>query len=146
MAARDPRRSSIPPTTPEASPVRPSVLLVEDNIDNREMYTDMLCASGFDVLAAENADAALAQTSARAPSAVVTDMRMPGTRTALDLCRHFSRLHVPVIVLTGVSPGEEQDAARRAGCALVLMKPLAPDALVAHVQRLVSVPSSVRTR
>jgi CheY-like chemotaxis protein len=118
------------------------VLLIEDHADSREMYADVLGASGFDVLAVESGADALAQASLHPPSLVITDMRMPGTITSLDICRHFAEARVPVIVVTGVSPGPEQDAAREAGCALLVMKPFGPDKLVSVVQRLLAVNAS----
>lgn len=122
---------------------RPVVLLVDDHADTLEMYSHMLAGSGFDVVAADNAATALAQASSRPPSAVITDMWMPGSVTALDLCRHFTALGIPVVVLTGVGPGHEHAAAREAGCASLVMKPFGPDALVTEIRRIIRVsPSS----
>jgi CheY-like chemotaxis protein len=71
------------------------------------------------------------------PDVVITDMRMPGPVNAVDLCRHFTRLGVKVMVVTGVGPSEEQEAVKSAGCVALAMKPLAPDALRAQVGRFV---------
>ena len=102
--------------TPQASL---AVLLVEDHPDNRDMYSLMLRSVGCSVIEAANGDEALAQASAHPPSIVVTDLRMPGAVTSLDVCRHFAALGVPVIVVTGVTPGPEYDEVEGAGCAAV---------------------------
>ncbi len=116
----------------------PLILLIDDNADNREMYGTMLAGSGFDVLQAEDAVEALALAAVRLPAVAVTDLRMPGGVTAAELCRQFRDVSVPVIALTGVGPGEEHDAMRRAGCAAILMKPLLPDKLVVEITRLLT--------
>jgi CheY-like chemotaxis protein len=109
------------------------VLLIDDNADNREMYALMLADSGFEVLQAQDGVEALALAAVHLPAVAVTDLRMPGDISAADLCRQFRDLGVPVIALTGVGPGKEHDDMRRAGCAAVLMKPLAPEMLVTEI-------------
>lgn len=116
----------------------PLVLLIDDNADNRDMYGTMLAVSGFEVLQAENVVGALALVAGRLPAVAVTDLRMPGDVTAAELCRQFRELGVPVIALTGVAPGEEHEAMRRAGCARILMKPLSPDHLITEITRLLN--------
>jgi DNA-binding response OmpR family regulator len=118
----------------------PVVLVVEDHADTREMYAQMLSASGFDALDAANGEDGLTKAATHPPSIVLTDLRMPGDVSALDVCRHFRAKGVPVIVMTGVGPGPEQDEARRAGCTLLVMKPLAPNDLVRHVRDLLRMP------
>jgi two-component system, chemotaxis family, chemotaxis protein CheY len=121
--------------TPSAQPV---VLLIDDNADSRGMYALMLADSGFEVLQAEDGVEALALAAVRLPAVAVTDLRMPGTVSAVDLCRQFRDLAVPVIALTGVGPGDEHDAMRHAGCAEILMKPLSPDELIAAITRVLA--------
>ena len=111
---------------------RPLVLLIDDHTDSREMYAVSLAAAGFDVVEMNNADDATT-VAAGAPAVVVTDLRMPGSITAADLCREFSALGVPVILLTAMVSTSEHDRMREAGCVAVLVKPLPPDELVAEV-------------
>ena len=116
----------------------PLVLVIDDNEDNREMHALILASSGFKVVQAQDGVEALALAADRLPDLAVTDLRMPGDVSAADLCRHFGELDVPVIALTGVGPGEEHDAMRRAGCASVMMKPLAPDRLLSEINRVLT--------
>lgn len=116
----------------------PVVLVIEDDTDTREMYSMMLTSCGFEVLPAEDGVEALALAAGRLPAVAVTDLRMPGAISAVDVCRQFHDLNVPVIALTGLGPGEEHDAVRRAGCTTVLMKPLSPDQLVLEIRRLLT--------
>jgi two-component system, cell cycle response regulator DivK len=121
-----------------ATQPRPLVLVIDDNEDNRELHALLLANYGFDVVQAGDGVAALALTADRLPAVAVTDLRMPGDVSAADLCRHFNELNVPVIALTGVGPGDEHEAMRRAGCAAVMMKPLAPDRLLSEINRVLT--------
>jgi DNA-binding response OmpR family regulator len=69
---------------------------------------------------------------------VVTDIRMPGSVTVVDLCRFFIPLGVRVMVVSGVGPGQEQDDITAAGCRDIAMRPLTPDVLCANVAALVA--------
>jgi two-component system chemotaxis response regulator CheY len=108
-------------------------LLVEDHRDTREMYALALRAAGFAVLEAEDGEDAIVVGGDHLVDVVVTDIRMPSSVTAVDLCRYFVPLGAAVMAVSGVGPGHEHDAVRAAGCALIATKPLTPDALCAHV-------------
>jgi two-component system chemotaxis response regulator CheY len=125
-------RGVIMSTTP------PIVLLIDDDADTREMYAVMLANAGFEVLQAEDGVEALAVAAERRPTIAVTDLRMPGAITAVELCRQLRDLNVPVIALTGLAPGAEHEAMRKAGCSVVLMKPLVPDRLVTEIAGVLS--------
>jgi CheY-like chemotaxis protein len=116
----------------------PLVLLVDDHTDGREMFAEMLLRSGFIVVEAENGDQALARLKEQCPSIVVTDLRMPGL-PAVELCRQLHKHGIPVIALTALYPGPEHEAARAAGCAAVLMKPVLPDVLVTEIRRILEI-------
>ncbi len=47
--------------------------------------------------------AALETAALQQPSVVVTDIRMPGPISALDVCRHFHTHAVPDIIMTGLT-------------------------------------------
>lgn len=114
------------------------VLLVEDHQDTREMYSIALMATGFAVIEAVDGADAIVSATGHLPDVVVTDMRMPGSVTAVDLCRYFIPRGVRVMVVSGVGPGHEQDDVRAAGCSDIAMKPLPPDVLCARVGQLVA--------
>lgn len=53
------------------------VLIVEDNVDAREVFTFSLRAVGYDVIGAENGRHALEVIQQQRPAAILTDLRMP---------------------------------------------------------------------
>ncbi len=115
---------------------KPTVLLVDDHADSREMYAVMLQMSGFDVAEAEDGAQAVARLTTLRPSILVTDWRMSGRVPASEMCRHFRAKGVPVIVVTGVCPGSEHENIRSACGAAILTKPVNPATLVAEIRRL----------
>jgi two-component system, cell cycle response regulator DivK len=119
----------------------PSVLLVNDSTDEREMYAEGLRRLGFSTLEATSASEAFTIASELAPSAIVTDVKLAGNEDGLGLTRrlkHDARVrHVPVVILTGYVFAHDREAAARAGCDAFVAKPCLPDALSAVVTHLI---------
>jgi CheY-like chemotaxis protein len=121
------------------------VLVVDDAEVVRLVIAMILRRAGHAVEQAENGDAAIALVAVRPPDVVVTDLWMPGS-DGFGLIRALKSGFpgVAVIAMTGGSPRESEAAslthANEAGAALVLMKPIDKDELVAAVgQALASV-------
>ncbi len=120
----------------------PVVLLIDDHDDTRDMYAVALRQRGFDVYDAADGPAALRQASEHAPSIIVTDLRLRGEVSGLDLCGHFGQQGIPVIVLTGVTGARAHEKVRRAGCRALLVKPVAPDTVETEIRRILTEPRS----
>jgi CheY-like chemotaxis protein len=107
------------------------VLLVEDDRDTRQMYSEFLSYSGLEVTEAPTGYRALERAREHRPDVVVTDIAMPGM-DGLELSRTLRRedatSDVPIIAVSG----NASERAREAGCNVVLEKPCAPDRLL-HV-------------
>jgi CheY-like chemotaxis protein len=118
------------------SDISPLVLLAEDDVDSREMYAFALDLAGFRTVQAANGEEALERLAATRPDIVVTDLSLPRV-DGFELCQRLkadpATSHVPVLVLTGSSRGEDVDRAHAAGCARVLVKPFAPDHLAREI-------------
>jgi two-component system cell cycle response regulator DivK len=115
----------------------PTVLLVEDHQDSREMYADFLRLSGFVVIEAGSGAEGLTLGAVTLPWVVVTDLRMGASVSSAEICRAFARRGVPVIAVTGHAPGAFHDEIRAAGGAAVLLKPITPDRLLREIQGLI---------
>lgn len=107
------------------------MLLVEDDRDTRQMYSEFLSHSGLEVTEAPTGYRALERAREHRPDVVVTDIAMPGM-DGLELSRTLRRedatSDVPIIAVSG----NASERAREAGCNVVLEKPCAPDTLL-HV-------------
>ncbi len=120
----------------------PVVLLIDDHDDTRDMYALALRQRGFDMYDAADGPAALRQASEHLPSIIVTDLRLRGEVSGLDLCGYFDAQGIPVIVLTGVTGAREHEEVRRAGCRALLVKPVAPDTVETEIRRILTEPRS----
>ncbi|GAA2396340.1 response regulator [Dactylosporangium salmoneum] len=122
----------------EEEPVA-TVLLAEDDLDLRELFTMTLERAGALVVAVENGEAALEALAGRAFDLVVTDMWMPRV-SGLDLCRKLranpGTQDVPVLMLSAYGRLRGREEATMVGASEYLMKPLRPSQLVDKVDAL----------
>jgi two-component system cell cycle response regulator DivK len=121
----------------------PTVLLVDDDEDNRRIYSDLLEREGYRVLQAADGQAAVALAREARPDVVVMDLAMP----RMDGCEAATRLKadpetrpIPVLALTAHILDDMQERALAAGCEAFLEKPLEPRQLLAEVRRALGEP------
>jgi CheY-like chemotaxis protein len=82
----------------------PVILVAEDEAPIRSLICEFLSDSGFRVLEADSAEAALALLDARAVDLVFTDVNMPG-RLKGDALAQWLAVHcpqLPVIITSGM--------------------------------------------
>src|ERR1051325_5895091 len=111
----------------------PSILLVDDAVDERQMYADFFQTIGFRTLQAATALDAYRLAVELVPDAAVIDLILPGMN-GLELVR------MPVIALTGHSHPFDRQVALAAGCDRFLVKPCSPNDLLAEVRGLLARP------
>lgn len=118
----------------------PSVLLVNEALDEHDLYARMLRAYGYRVVKAPTSGAAHLIAITRPTDIVVTDVHMRGSMSGLELTRrlrtHTRTTTVPIIVLTDVSRPQDADLALKAGANMVLERPVRADLLQAEIARL----------
>ena len=123
----------------------PLVLIVDDVQDNRTIYVLFLRFSGFRVAEAENGEEALAKATALLPDVIVMDLSLPvmdGWEATRRLKRDPRTKKIPVLVLTGHALPEHAQAAREAGCDMVITKPCLPDQLMETIRRILDTPKT----
>jgi CheY-like chemotaxis protein len=117
---------------------KPSVLVVEDNRDNREMVAEYLAALGFTVRTAANSDEALARAEEMRPQVVLMDLALPGTLDGWETTRqvkaHPLLKQTVVIAVTAHGFAGHLEKAMHAGCHSVVLKPYDLNALVARIE------------
>jgi CheY-like chemotaxis protein len=118
--------------------VKHRILVVEDNLPNRELLCDWLEAEGFEVLAAENLEQALAALKNEPPHAVLLDVQL-GDEDGLSLAtwvRRDPKLHnIPVIAVTAHAMVTDQERVMQAGCHACVSKPIDFKLLGEQLQR-----------
>jgi CheY-like chemotaxis protein len=121
------------------NPDRPRVLLVDDYPDAREMYTEYLTFSGFDVVEASNGAEALQRAIETAPDIILMDLSLPvmdGWEATRRLKADKKTAAIPVVALTGHALAGISEGAKRAGCDAFVTKPCLPEDLVREIRRI----------
>jgi CheY-like chemotaxis protein len=118
---------------------RPRVLLVDDYPDAREMYSEYLQFSGFDVVEATNGMEALQSALDESPDIILMDLSLPvmdGWEATRRLKADERTASIPVVALTGHALAGISDGAKRAGCDAFVTKPCLPEDLVKEIRRI----------
>lgn len=113
------------------------ILVVEDDADLAETYTDLLGARGYTTSSASNVADAIQLAVSTEPSAVILDLSLPGSSGlgVLDFIRSYKPLqNTMVLVVTGHSEMTNSGLVDKAD--LVLSKPVTNDQLLAMIERL----------
>jgi two-component system sensor histidine kinase/response regulator len=120
----------------------PTILVVDDNLQNREVAEGNLIGAGYAVIQAEGGAEALALLVARRPDLVLLDVLMPGM-DGYETCRRIRALpeggDVPVLFLTALGDLETHKAALESGADDFLTKPLNRTELLIRVRSLLRI-------
>lgn len=115
-----------------------TVLLVEDNDDNRHLYQAMFEYEGLRVLTAPDGSSGVDLALTEAPDLILMDLAMPvmnGIEATRLLKADDRTRHIPVLALSAHVLPLEQEEALEAGCAAFLAKPISPREVLAAVLR-----------
>jgi two-component system, cell cycle response regulator DivK len=118
---------------------RPRVLVVDDYPDAREMYSEYLEFSGFDVIQAVNGMEALQRAIDAAPDIILMDLSLPvmdGWEATRRLKEDARTNRIPVVALTGHALAGISEGAIKAGCDAFVTKPCLPEDLVKEIRRV----------
>jgi DNA-binding NarL/FixJ family response regulator len=115
------------------------ILVVDDDPRCRALVADALGAAGFDTHEVNTADAALEFVADGAPALVVLDVNLPLV-SGYEVCRRLRDRYgtgLPIVFLSGERVESfDRVAGLLLGADDYMVKPFAPDELVARVQRL----------
>ena len=115
-----------------------TVLLVEDNEDNRIVYSTILRHFGYAVTEALNGEEGIAKARAEKPDLILMDISIPvidGWEATQVLKHDPATRDIPIIALTAHALASDREKAMEVGCDGYLAKPCEPRAVVAEVQR-----------
>jgi CheY-like chemotaxis protein len=125
------------------------ILVVEDNLANRELLCDWLEAEGFQVLTAENLEQAFAAFNVQPPQAVLLDIQL-GSEDGLSLAKWIRRepklRHIPVVAVTAHAMVTDQERVIEAGCNACISKPIDFKLLAEALERWLEVSANLPSR
>lgn len=113
------------------------VLIVDDDVATRRLYSFLLNNGGYTVIEAEDGMEALEKLHQISCSLVITDMNMP-RMDGMELIRNIRRDYpqLRVILITAFGTPETEKQARRIGANDYLAKPFDFEELEERVRRL----------
>jgi signal transduction histidine kinase/ActR/RegA family two-component response regulator len=117
------------------------VLVVDDELDARELISEILSSAGVEVRMAGDADAAMREIETFVPHILVCDIGMPG-EDGYSLIQRIRALpaerggRVRAAAVTAYTRGEDRRRALAVGFNLHLSKPVDPSELIVSVARL----------
>src|SRR4030095_1433578 len=115
-----------------------TVLLVEDNEDNRIVYSTILRHFGYTVTEALNGEEGISKARAEKPDLILMDISIPiidGWEATQVLKHDPATNDIPIIALTAHALASAREKAMEGGCGGYWAKPREPRAVVAEVQR-----------
>lgn len=124
-----------------------AVIVVDDDLDARHIYSDYLRSKRWTVFTAPDGRVGLNKINELTPDVVVLDLAMPRVDgwTVLKHVRGSSlTTQIAVVVVSAMS--DARDSAFQAGCDAYLMKPCLPEVLYLQIRALARFQSEPRRR
>ncbi len=122
--------------------MRSTVLLIEDNPQNRYLATYLLERRGYTVVAAASGPLGIEMATTLAPDMILLDIQLPamdGYTVAQALRRLESLQGTPIVAVTSYAMAGDREKALAAGCDGYIEKPIDPvlfvDQIAAHARR-----------
>ena len=120
-----------------------TILVVEDQEDNRQILRDLLGAHDYNMLEAENGQEALTAVKAQRPDLILMDIQLPvldGYEATRRLKADPDTQSIPIIVVTSYALSGDETKARESGCDAYVTKPYSPRALLAKIKEFLPLP------
>jgi CheY-like chemotaxis protein len=124
-----------------AAPAVPTILVIEDYSDTRELLSGILRYQGYNVIEAEDGLQGLLKAIANYPDLIIMDLTLP-EMDGIELAR---RIHgepklarTPIFVVSAYLTEAIKSDARTAGCIEAIAKPFDAEALLEKISRVLS--------
>ena len=117
------------------------ILLVEDDLLNREMIGRYLLIQGFEVITAVDGAQGVAMALAQMPDLILMDMGLPilsGWQATAQIKAAPSTRMIPIVALTAYAMAEDRDRAYTVGCDEFETKPVNFLQLKAKIEALLA--------
>jgi two-component system, cell cycle response regulator DivK len=119
-------------------PTGQRLLLVEDNEDNRIIYSTLLRHLGYQVSEARDGLQAIALARSEHPDLILMDISIPemnGWEVTRVLREDPATRAIPIVALTAHALPDDRERAEEVGFTSYLAKPVEPRAVAAEVRR-----------
>jgi two-component system, cell cycle response regulator DivK len=120
-----------------------TILVVEDQEDNRQILRDLLGSAGFRIVEAHDGAQALTVARSQRPDLILMDIQLPlvdGYEATRSIKREPELKHIPVIAVTSFALSGDEQRAREAGCDAYVAKPYSTRHLLAKIGQFLEQP------
>ena len=120
---------------------KPTILIVDDYPDAREMYAEYLVFAGFDIVQAGNGAEAIERALDSHPDVILMDLSLPimdGWEATRRLKADARTVQIPVLAVTGHALTGISEDAKKAGCDGFITKPCLPEDLVKEIRKVLA--------
>ena len=119
------------------------ILIVDDQLEVRELVQVTLEIGDYQILAAENGQQALEIARAEHPDIILLDIMMPGSNIdGLEVCRRLktdpATTDITIVMLSAKGQESDIQAGKNAGADDYFTKPFSPIALIEKVEEVMS--------
>ncbi|HVZ34150.1 MAG TPA: response regulator [Polyangiaceae bacterium] len=123
-----------------------SILLIEDNEQNRYLLTFLLERRGYRVHAVADGLRGIEAAQSLLPSLILLDIQLPamdGYAVARALRQHEALHRIPIVAVTSYAMSGDREKALAAGCSGYIEKPIDPEAFVRELERVLAAPDAI---
>jgi two-component system cell cycle response regulator DivK len=127
--------------------LKPVILYIEDNYDNRKLVSRVLSVEGFEVHGVVDGLAGLDFVKHTVPDLILIDIQLPevdGYTITSELCKIPYLANVPIVALTANVLQEDQEKSIAAGCVGFIHKPINVDELPNQVNTFLQTSYDIR--
>ena len=117
------------------------ILVVEDNRDNMTLITDILEASDFTVISADDGQEGVSLAASEQPNLILMDLSLPildGWTATREIKRNDALKNIPIIALTAHAMSGDREQAINAGCDDYITKPINVPELLIKITKLLA--------
>jgi DNA-binding response OmpR family regulator len=124
------------------------ILIIDDEANLRQTFTRILRQAGHQVTTAGDGDEALKRLASAPYDLAFLDIRLPGGRDGLEILKEVHQRYpvMPVILFTGHASLQSAMDAVRLGASDYLIKPVAPEILLARTENALAQQSIQRRK
>jgi two-component system cell cycle response regulator DivK len=115
-----------------------TILLIEDNEQNRYLVSYLLEKHGYTVVCASDGKRGIQVALSLEPALILLDIQLPGMdgyAVARALRGYATLRQVPIIAVTSYAMPGDQEKALESGCTGYIEKPIDPSTFVAQMER-----------
>ena len=115
-----------------------SILVVEDQEDNRRILRDLLSSKGYEIIEVTDGLAGVEAAKREKPDLILMDIQLPGI-DGYEATRRIKAepdlVGITIIAVTSYALGGDKQKALEAGCDGYVAKPFSPRQLLAEIEQ-----------